>query len=123
MANKGFTMKVKTGNGYVNLYPQTLLSQIENVDIGEVYKVEIVLSADGWNEDYQQTVAVNDILESDTPMITKILEGTEEQIKAQANAYNLINPIIGVYSSDGNVKFTCSDKPQVDFKVQVYWTR
>ena len=33
MANKGFTMKVKTANGYVSLYPQTLLDKIDDLKI------------------------------------------------------------------------------------------
>lgn len=123
MANKGFTMKVKTNNGYVTLYPQTLTTQIENNDIGEIYKAEVILKADSWNNSFQQTVTVDDILESDIPIIVKILEGTAEQMKQQENAYTLLNTITGVYAFDNKVRFTCTEKPQVDFKVQVHWTR
>lgn len=123
MANKGFTMKVKTNNGYVTLYPQTLITQIENNNIGEVYKIVVTLKADSWNNSFQQTVTVDDILESDIPMIVKVLEGTVEQMKQQENAYTLLNTITGVYAFDNRIRFTCTEKPQVDFKVQVYWTR
>lgn len=123
MANQGVTMKVKSGNSYVTLYPQTLTTLIQNNNIGEVYKTEIELEVDDWNDAFQQTIAVADILQSDTPMVVRILEGTVAQMKKQENAYNLLNPITGVYAGDGFVRFTCKDKPQVNFKVQVHWTR
>ena len=122
MANKGFTMKVKTANGYVSLYPQTLLEKIDGLNIGSVYKQIVTLSVNNW-QDLQQTVDVADILESDTPVVTKILEGTAEQMKQQEEAFNCINPITGVFSTDNAVRFTCKTKPQVDFKIQIYWTR
>ena len=122
MANKGFTMKVKTANGYVSLYPQTLLEKIDGFNIGSVYKQIVTLSTNNW-QDLQQTVDVTDILESDTPMVNKILEGTPEQMRLQENAFNTLDPIVGVYSFDGKVRFTCKTLPQVDFKVQIYWTR
>lgn len=122
MANKGFTMKVKTANGYVSLYPQTLSKKIDGLNIGSVYKQIVILPANGW-QNLQQTVEVADILESDVPMVNKILEGTIEQMRLQENAFNTLDPIVGVYSFDGKVKFTCKILPQVDFKVQIYWTR
>ena len=122
MANKGFTMKVKTANGYVSLYPQTLSEKIDGFNIGSVYKKIVTLPVNNW-QDLQQTVDVADILESDTPMVNKILEGTTEQMQLQENAFNTLDPIVGVYSFDGKVRFTCKTLPQVDFKVQVYWMR
>lgn len=122
MANKGFTMKVKTANGYVSLYPQTLLDKIDDLNIGSVYKQIVTLPVNNW-QDLQQTVEVADILESDVPMVNKILEGTVEQMRLQENAFNTLDPIVGVYSFDGKVRFTCKILPQVDFKVQIYWTR
>lgn len=123
MANKGFTMKVKTSNGYVTLSPQTFSNQVIDADFGEVFIKVITLSAINWNENLQQTVDVTGILSSDTPIITKVLEGTTEQMKQQEKAFNCINPIIGAFSIDNAIRFTCNIRPQVDFKVQVYWTR
>lgn len=123
MANKGFTMKVKTSNGYVTLSPQTFSNQVIDADFGEVFIKVITLSAINWNENLQQTVDVSGILSSDTPIITKVLEGTTEQMRLQENAFNTLDPIVGVYSFDGKVRFTCKTLPQVDFKVQIYWTR
>lgn len=123
MANKGFTMKVKTSNGYVTLSPQTFSNQVIDADFGEVFIKVITLSVMNWNENLQQTVDVTGILSSDTPIVTKILEGTAEQMKQQEEAFNCINPITGVFSTDNAVRFTCKTKPQVDFKIQIYWTR
>lgn len=122
MANKGFTMKVKTANGYVGLYPQTLLKKIDDLNIGSTYKQIVTLPANNW-QDLQQIVEVADILESDTPMVNKILEGTVEQMELQESAFNMLDPVVGVYSFDGKVRFTCKTLPRVDFKVQIYWTR
>ena len=123
MANKGFTMKVKTSNKYVTLSPQTISEQIIDANFGEVFVKEVNLSATNWNENLQQTIELAGILSSDTPVVTKILEGTAEQMKQQEEAFNCINPITGVFSADNAVRFTCKTKPQVDFKIQIYWTR
>lgn len=123
MANKGFTMKVKTSNKYVTLSPQIISEQIIDANFGEVFVKEVNLSATNWNENLQQTIELAGILSSDTPVVTKILEGTAEQMKQQEEAFNCINPITGVFSTDNAVRFTCKTKPQVDFKIQIYWTR
>lgn len=123
MANKGFTMKVKTSNKYVTLFPQIISEQIIDANFGEVFVKEVNLSATNWNENLQQTIELAGILSSDTPIVTKILEGTAEQMKQQEEAFNCINPITGVFSTDNAVRFTCKTKPQVDFKIQIYWTR
>lgn len=123
MANKGFTMKVKTSNKYVTLSPQIISEQIIDANFGEVFVEEVNLSATNWNENLQQTIELAGILSSDTPVVTKILEGTAEQMKQQEEAFNCINPIMGVFSTDNAVRFTCKTKPQVDFKIQIYWTR
>lgn len=123
MANQGITMKVKSGNKYVTLYPQTLTNLIENNNLGEVFRAEVELLVEAWDEDFQQEISIENIKKTDIPMATKILEGSVEEMKKQENAYNKLDPIVGIYADEGVIRFTCISKPENNFKVQVYWTR
>ena len=122
-SNLGFELNILANNGsYVPLHPKTTTSQVIDWKMGEVvgpYTLELLAS--GW-VNKQQTLALNGITPDDIPYCLKILEGTEEQMQAQQEAYALIDPKIGIESLQNAVRFTCTDAvPTVDIKVQVHW--
>ena len=121
----GAVMSIKNQTGdYVSLYPQTIQSQVNDFNkLGETFGPYILeLNSANWVNN-QQTLDLTDILSSDIPYCVKILEGTQEQMQAQQDAYNLLNPLTGVESLDGQIRFTTTSTPITTFKVQIHWFR
>lgn len=121
----GAVMSIKKQDGdYAALYPQTIQSQVNNFDkLGEAFGPYILeLNSSNWVNN-QQTLTLTDILSSDIPYCVKILEGTQEQMQAQQDAYNLLNPLTGVESLNGQIRFTATSTPTTTFKVQIHWFR
>lgn len=119
------TLKEKTTSGdYVSLYPQTHVSQVIDWISGEAYGPYVFeLVASGWGENNTQIFDLQDITENDVPICVKILAGAEEEMKAQQQAYNLVDPVQGVQSLNGQIVFKVTEVPQTDFKVQISWSR
>lgn len=123
-SNLGFTMTIKANDGtLVPLYPNTTQSQVLGWDIGEVYGPYILtLYASNWVNN-RQTVSLTGVSSSDIVDCTKILMGTAEQMKAQNQAFSLIEPSTGVSSGQDSITFICTSTPTVDFQVQINWTK
>lgn len=121
--NQGFIMTIKANDGtLVPLYPNTILNQIIDSNLGQVYGPFILtLSASNWVNN-QQTLPLDGIASENVPYCVKVLTGTQEQMIAQDEAYSLLNPITGIESLQNEVRFTCTSTPTVDFQVQVSWT-
>ena len=126
MANNhlGFVMTIKANDGtLVPLYPQTIKEQVVGWDAGEVFgPFQFTLLANAWNEN-QQTLSLNGVTSEDIVVCEKVLTGTQPEMIAQNQAYNLLHPLIGVESLNNSIKFTCVSTPSVDFQVQISWTR
>ena len=71
----------------------------------------------------RQTVNLTGVSSSDIVDCTKILTGTAEQMKAQNQAFSLIEPSTGVNSGKDSITFICTSTPTVDFQVQINWTK
>lgn len=125
MANLGFEMTYKAQDGtLVPLHPRTTLEQVVGLNIGEIYGPYIfTLAASGWQGN-KQTVTVSDITENDRPKCGKILSGSEEEIIAQNEAYNLLDSRYGIEAKNGQVVFSCKEEsPTIDIQVQIVWSR
>ena len=123
--NQGFTFTFNSTSGtQVPLYPETTKEQVEGWNVGEVYgPYQLTLSARNWANKIQ-TIALSGIKETDVPICVKRLVGSSDEMKAQDQAYSLLDTQYGITSSNGAVKFTCTDAvPDIDIKVQVSWTR
>lgn len=123
--NLGFELNVKANNGnYVPVYPDTIKQQIIGWDRGEVYgPITVTLKANAW-VNRQQTVTVQGIQSTDIPFCVKVLSGNQSQMQAQQEAYNLLDPYIGIESLTNRCRFTCTNAvPTIDITVQVEWTR
>lgn len=120
-SNQGFTMSYYGQAGYIPLYPKTISDQVEDWDLGSAYgPIQITLPSTGWVNN-QQTVAVEGINLFNIPMCVKVLSGTEEEMKAQDEAYSFLDPYIGIESLQNQVRFTCTQTPTVDLTVQIDW--
>ena len=124
MGNLGFELTYKTANSNVALYPRTVKSQVLGWNVGEVFGPYVLtLPQDQWA---QKTLILplEDLTENDRVKCVKILSGNQFQIQVQNSAFNLIDPLIGIESKNGQIKFTCTNAtPTVDLQVQVSWTR
>lgn len=119
----GFNWKVKTEDGYALLNPVTSVSQVYNLNKGQVFgPYTIEVQANAW-ENNQQTFSIPNILSTDIPMVKKILTGTVDEMKAQDEAYALLDELFGVESSVGQITLTTTQTPVTDYQVQVWWTR
>lgn len=122
-SNLGFTMSYKGLNGWIPLYPSTLQSQVLGWGLGESYgPYELTISANNWVNN-QQTLTLDEVSSEDILYCVKVLNGTQEQMTAQDQAYGLLDPYIGIESLNNQVKFTCTSTPTVDFTVQINWFR
>ena len=122
--NESFTLKFKNNNNqYVTLNPRTIKDQVIDFQLGKAFGPYILtLTQAGWQNN-QQALDLAEIIDTDIPIVIKVLEGTSEEMNNQNAAYNLLTPNTGVESLNGQIKFTCTSVPTVDFKVQVEWTR
>lgn len=122
--NKGFTLSYKGQNGYIPLYPKTISSQVIDWNLGNFYgPIQVTLSSNNWVNN-TQTVVVNGVTPDDIIYCVKVLSGTEAQMKAQDEAYGLLDPYIGIESLENAVKFTCTESsPTVDLTVQIEWQK
>ena len=120
--NQGFTLSYKGQNGYIPLYPNTTVDQVEDWNLGDCYgPIQITLLASNWSNN-QQTIAVNGVTSNDILNCVKVLSGTAEEMTAQDEAYSLIDPYIGIESLENGIIFTCtSSSPTVDLTVQIDW--
>lgn len=123
--NKGFTLNIKSNNNnYVNLYPNTIKSQIIDWNIGEVYgPYTITLYSSNW-ENNKQIVSLDGVEETDIIFCNKAfsdLDPIREQI-IQDNNYALLLTN-GIQSLQNQIEFSCSSPPTVDLNLQVFWTR
>lgn len=121
---QGFTLRIKNGQGeYVPLYPNTTTDQIHGWDAQNCYGAYVFeLLSTNWI-DNQQTFDLPEVTKDDIAIVTKVLEGTVEEMKNQDNAYSLLNPTTGVETLDGKIRFTTQETPKHSYKVQVFWTR
>lgn len=123
MSILGFDMKVKVADGYAKLNPSTSVGQIFGFEEGFVYgPYDLTLTVDGWVNG-EQTLALADILATDIPFVGRALSGTTDEMKSQDIAFKLLDTYTGVESLDGQIKFTTTTVPDVDYTVQVWWTR
>lgn len=121
-SNLGFEMTYK-GNGVnVPLHPTTIIDQVIDWNIGEVFgPYTITLPSTGWSN-LQQTVKLDGVTPNDLVKCIKVLTGTQEEMVAQNEAYNLLDSQTGIESLENQLVFTCTAVPSVDFTVQVAWT-
>lgn len=124
MGNLGFELTYKTASSNVALYPRTIKSQVLGWNVGEVFgPYALTLPQNQWSQG-SLTLSLADVTETDRVKCIKMLSGTSEEIMAQDKSFSLIDPLIGVESQDGQIKFTCTNAvPTVDLQVQVSWTR
>lgn len=125
--NVGFTLEMMNQNGgYVHLFPQTQQHQVENWTMGQMFgPYNLTLTAAGWSNG-QQTIALPEMVNTDIPYCVKMLSGTEQEMIEQDRGYSRLDPLTGIESLNGQVRFTCTNSsrvPAVDINVQVYWTR
>lgn len=120
--NKGFTLNYKGQNGYISLYPNTTIDQVEDWDLSSCYgPIQVTLYATDWNNN-QQTIIVNGTTVNDIVNCIPILSGTQSEMQAQNNAYNLLDPYIGIQSMNNAIQFTCtSSSPAINLTVQLDW--
>ena len=119
----GFNLKTKVDAGYATLNPITSVTQVLNLDAGKVFGPYIfTLELDNWVLN-QQTFAAPELVSTDIPMVTKVLIGTVDQMKAQNTAFGLLDSDTGVESLDGEIIFTTTRTPDTTYQVQVWWTR
>ena len=122
-SNLGFTLNYKGQVGWIPLYPNTIQSQVIDWKLGESYgPYELTLPASGWQNN-QQTLTLDGVSSEDILYCVKVLNGTQEQMIAQDQAYSLLAPYVGIESLNNQVKFTCTSTPTVDFTVQISWFR
>lgn len=123
-SNQGFVMTIKATDGtLVPLYPTTIIDQVTDWNVGEVYGPYVLnLPATGWS-DNQQTVSLDGVMPTDILKCTKVLSGNQEEMMAQDQAYSLLDPLRGIESLQNQIRFTCTSTPTVDFTVSVSWTR
>lgn len=124
MGNLGFELTYKTASSNVALYPRTIKSQVLGWNVGEVFGPYVLtLPQDQWAQG-SLTLSLADVTETDRVKCIKMLSGTSEEMMAQDKSFSLIDPLIGIESQDGQIKFTCTNAvPTVDLQVQVSWTR
>ena len=123
-SNKAATLKIKNNaDSYTPLYPTLPRSQVIGWDAGEIFGPYVLeLKATDW-VNKTQTLPLDGISSQDVPQCVKILEGTEEQMLAQREAYKKLNPRKGIQSLSNQIMFTCDEVPKANFKVQVWWTK
>ena len=124
MSNLGFELTYKTASSNVALYPRTIKSQVFGWNVGEMFgPYTLTLLQSQWSQG-SITLPLEDVISTDRVKCIKLLSGTSEEMMAQDRAFNLIDPLIGVESKNGQIKFTCTNAtPTVDLQVQVSWTR
>lgn len=124
MSNLGFELTYKTASSNVALYPRTIKSQVLGWNAGEVFGPYVLtLPQDQWAQG-SLTLSLADVTETDRVKCIKMLSRIPEEMMAQDRAFNLIDPLIGIESKNGQIKFTCTNAvPTVDLQVQVSWTR
>ena len=117
-SNQGFVMTIKATDGtLVPLYPTTIIDQVTDWNVGEVYGPYVLnLPATGWS-DNQQTVSLDGVMPTDILKCIKVLSGSQEEMMAQDQAYSLLDPLRGVESLQNQIRFTCTSTPTVDFTV------
>lgn len=122
-SNLGFTMSYKGLNGWIPLYPSTLQSQVLGWGLGESYgPYELTINANNWQNN-QQILTLDGVSSEDILYCVKVLNGTQEQMIIQDEAYSLLDPYVGIESLNNQIKFTCTSTPTVDFTVQINWFR
>lgn len=124
MSNLGFELTYKTANSNVALYPRTIKSQVLGWNVGEMFgPYTLTLLQSQWSQG-SITLPLEDVISTDRVKCIKLLSGTPEEMTAQDRAFNLIDPLTGIESKNGQIKFTCTNVvPTVDLQVQVSWTR
>ena len=124
MSNLGFELTYKTASSNVALYPRTIKSQVLGWNVGEMFgPYTLTLLQSQWSQG-SITLPLEDVISTDRVKCIKLLSGTSEEMIAQDKSFSLIDPLIGVESQDGQIKFTCTNVvPTVDLQVQVSWTR
>lgn len=87
---------------------------------GKHFLTTLALPASSWAggaAPYTQTVAVDGILETDTPHYGVVYSGTAEEKEAQKEAFSMIDDLD---TAAGSVTFTCfEEKPAVGLTVQL----
>ena len=123
-SNLGFVMTIKANDGtLIPLYPQTIKDQVVGWNGGEVFgPYQFTLTSSNWSNN-QQIVNLDGVTENDIIICTKALTGTKTAMEAQDQAYNLLDPLVGIESLQNQIRFTCTSTPTVNFTVSVSWTR
>ena len=123
-SNLGFVMTIKATDGtLVPLYPQTIKDQVVGWNAGEVFgPYQFTLLASGWGNN-QQTVNLDGVTADDIVVCTKVLSGTQAEMIAQNEAYELLDTLTGVESLQNQIRFTCTSTPTTNFMVSISWTR
>lgn len=79
----------------------------------------VALPASGWSEaaPYTQTIAVEGILETDTPHWSVVYSADTETALTQKEAFAMVDDLD---TADGSVTFTCfEEKPEVDLTIHM----
>lgn len=119
-----FVLEIKNSKQqHVPLYPSTSLSQVVQWEGQEVFGPFVFeLNSANWNNN-QQIFDLPEVLNTDIVKCVRILEGSKEDMQNQLKAYNLLDPLKGVESLNGEIRFTATKTPEHSVKVQVFWTR
>lgn len=111
----------------VKLNPRTVTSQALTPPLGQVFgPFTLTLNTNSWNSTTKQaTLTLTDITNTDIPIVClSYKSGLGYDLQKQRTAFNLLDPIIGVESLNGQIRFTCTTSvPTVALQVEVSWTR
>lgn len=103
----------------VGARPDTWMPTPGEIGAATVAVYTATLTAAGWSQTapYTQTVSIEGIGETDSPIFGPAYTGTNDEKIAQCEAWNMVNE---ADTASGSVTFTCfEDKPGVDINIQI----
>lgn len=117
--NQAFTLTYKNKNNLnIPIEIKTVKEQVLNWNYGNIYHIfNVALLKDNWKDNVQK-IPIKGIKEDIIPIVSNILTNTVEIKKTQ---YEAFQKIIKVESKKEEVYFFCSEIPDVDLKIQIYW--
>ena len=117
--NKTLISDISLTAADVGARPDTWTPTPGEIGAATVAVYTATLTAAGWSQTapYTQTVSIEGIGETDSPIFGPAYTGTNDEKIAQCEAWNMVNE---ADTASGAVTFTCfEDKPGVDINIQI----